>query len=178
MAEDPNDKKSESVEKIGGKLFGFIRKKVGSQEDAEDILQDVWYQFSRLINLDEIESLSGWLFRVARNRITDFYRKSQTESYDDWTGDDGELGWREILFGQAETAADELFKEIFWEELMHALDELPENQREVFVKTEIEGKKLREVSEELGENIKSVTSRKGYAVKHLRTRLARLYNEL
>lgn len=166
------------ISKNRNRLFGFIRNRVGTNEDAEDILQDVWYQFSRLINLDEIESITGWLYRVARNRITDFYRKSSEDSYDDWLEDEEGVGWREILFGEPENASEELFKELFWEELMSALDELPENQREVFMKTEIEGKKLREVAEEEGESIKTITSRKGYAVKHLRTRLKKLYDEL
>ena len=167
-----------SIEKNRKGLFGFIRNRVNTNEDAEDILQDVWYQFSRLINLDEIESITGWLYRVARNRITDFYRKSGEESYDDWLEGEEGIGWREILFGEPENASDEMFKELFWEELMGALDELPDNQREVFIKTEIDGMKLREVAEESGENLKSVISRKGYAVKHLRTRLKKLYDEL
>ena len=166
------------ISKNRNRLFGFIRNRVGTNEDAEDILQDVWYQFSRLINLDEIESITGWLYRVARNRITDFYRKSSEDSYDDWLEDEEGVGWREILFGEPENASEELFKELFWEELMSALDELPENQRDVFMKTEMEGKKLREVAEEEGESIKTITSRKGYAVKHLRTRLKKLYDEL
>lgn len=176
MSEKPPIEKS--IEKNRSGLFGFIRKRVSSNEDAEDILQDVWYQFSRLINLDEIESITGWLYRVARNRITDFYRKSREESFDNWLDDDEGMGWKEILFSEPENASEELFKEFFWEELMSALDELPGNQRDVFVKTEIEGMKLREVAEESGENIKSVTSRKGYAVKHLRKRLKKLYDEL
>ncbi len=167
-----------SIEENRKGLFGFIRNRVNTNEDAEDILQDVWYQFSRLINLDEIESITGWLYRVARNRITDFYRKSGEESYDDWLEGEEGIGWREILFGEPENASDEMFKELFWEELMGALDELPDNQREVFIKTEIDGMKLREVAEESGENLKSVISRKGYAVKHLRTRLKKLYDEL
>ncbi len=169
---------ADSVKENRNRLFGFIRNRVRNDEDAEDILQEVWYQLSRLINLDEIESISAWLFRVARNKITDFYRKSKEESYDNWL--DGEAGeaWREILFGQPESEVDEWYRSLFWETLMTALDELPEKQKEAFVKTELEGFKLKEVAAESGESIKTITSRKSYAVKHLRNRLKELYNEL
>ena len=168
----------DSVNENRNRLFGFIRKRVRSDEDAEDILQEVWYQLSRLINLDEIESLSAWLFRVARNKITDLYRKSSEESYDHWLeGEDG-LGWREILFGEPENEIDAMYRELFWETLMNALEELPVNQKEAFVKSELEGQKLREIAEQSGESIKTITSRKNYAVKHLRSRLKELYDEL
>jgi RNA polymerase sigma factor (sigma-70 family) len=168
----------ESVEKNQNRLFGFIRKRVRTDEDAEDILQEVWYQLSRLISLDEIESISGWLYRVARNKITDWYRKSSEASYDDWLEDDESQGWAEILFREPENEIDEMYKELFWERLMQALDELPEAQREAFVKSELEGMKLKEIAELSDENLKTIISRKGYAVKHLRLRLKELYDEL
>ena len=173
------DRLESSSEKNSNRLFGFIRNRVKSNEDAEDILQDVWYQLSRLINLDDIENVSGWLFRVARNRIVDLYRKSSEDLIEDQLFlDDGEFDVREILFGEAESISDQLFKDLFWEELMDALEALPIEQREVFVKSELEGMKLREIAEERGESIKTITSRKGYAVKHLRSRLKKLYEEL
>ncbi len=173
------DRLESSIATNKNKLFGFIRKRVKTNEDAEDIIQDVWYQFSRLINLDEIESISGWLYRVARNKITDLYRKSREEPVEELLfldGDDTDM--RDILFGQAETISDQLFKDLFWEELMDALEALPAEQREVFVKSELEGMKLREIAKEKNESIKTITSRKGYAVKHLRSRLIKLYDEL
>lgn len=173
------DQLESSIATNKGKLFGFIRKRVKTNEDAEDVIQDVWYQFSRLINLDEIESISGWLYRVARNKIVDLYRKTSEEPVEDLLfldGDDSQM--REILFGEAETISDQLFKDLFWEELMDVLEELPKEQREVFVKSELEGMKLREIAEEKKESIKTITSRKGYAVKHLRSRLIELYDEL
>ena len=173
------DRLESSIEKNSNKLFGFIRKRVRSNEDAEDILQDVWYQLSRLINLDEIENISAWLFRVARNRIVDLYRKTSEDLVEDQLFlDDEEFDMREILFGEAESISDQLFKDLFWEELMDALEELPSEQRDVFVKSELEGMKLREIAEEKEESIKTITSRKGYAVKHLRGRLKKLYDEL
>ena len=169
------------VKDYGRKLFGFIRGKVRSDEDAEDILQDVWYQFSNMTNLDEVESISGWLHQVARNKVTDRYRKRTTDSLEDYeyTDDEGELHIREILSMDVSDNADmAMFKEVFWEELMKALDELPDNQRNVFVQNELEDKTLQEIADETGENLKTIISRKGYAIKHLRMRLNYLYQEI
>lgn len=170
-----------TVQQFGKKLFGFIRGKVKTTEEAEDILQDVWYQFSRLTNLDELENTGAWLYRVAQNRVTDKYRKKKSESLEDFTyeNDDQEISFKEILLLD-ETANPELaiFKEQFWNELMAALDELPENQREVFVLNEIEDFTLQEIADQKGENLKTIISRKGYAVKYLRKKLQHLYNEI
>ena len=172
---------TDTVQQFGKKLFGFIRGKVKTTEEAEDILQDVWYQFSRLTNLDELENVSAWLYRVAQNRVTDNYRKKKTENLEDYTyeNDENEISFKEILLLD-ETANPELaiFKEQFWHELMEALDELSENQREVFLLNEIEDYTLQEIADKKNENLKTIISRKGYAVKHLRKRLQHLYNEL
>ena len=172
---------TDTVQQFGKKLFGFIRGKVKTTEEAEDILQDVWYQFSRLTNLDELENVSAWLYRVAQNRVTDNYRKKKTENLEDYTyeNDENEISFKEILLLD-ENANPELaiFKEQFWHELMEALDELPENQREVFLLNEIEDYTLQEIADKKDENLKTIISRKGYAVKHLRKRLQHLYNEL
>ena len=172
---------TDTVQQFGKKLFGFIRGKVKTTEEAEDILQDVWYQFSRLTNLDELENVSAWLYRVAQNRVTDNYRKKKTENLEDYTyeNDENEISFKEILLLD-ETANPELaiFKEQFWHELMEALDEMPENQREVFLLNEIEDYTLQEIADKKNENLKTIISRKGYAVKHLRKRLQHLYNEL
>ena len=172
---------TETVQQFGKRLFGFVRGKVKTTEEAEDILQDVWYQFSRLSNLDELENVSAWLYRVAQNRVTDNYRKKKTENLEDYTyeNDENEISFKEILLLD-ENASPELalFKEEFWNELMQALDELPENQKEVFLLNEIEDFTLQEIADQKGENLKTIISRKGYAVKHLRKRLQHLYNEL
>jgi len=172
---------TETVQQFGKRLFGFVRGKVKTTEEAEDILQDVWYQFSRLSNLDELENVSAWLYRVAQNRVTDNYRKKKTENLEDFTyeNDENEISFKEILLLD-ENASPELalFKEEFWSELMQALDELPENQKEVFLLNEIEDFTLQEIADQKGENLKTIISRKGYAVKHLRKRLQHLYNEL
>jgi RNA polymerase sigma factor (sigma-70 family) len=177
------DKKQNIIQAVGlyGKqLLGFIRGKVNSDEDAEDILQDVWYQYSNLSELEAIESVSGWLYRVAKNKITDRFRKKKTERLEDHTfgNEDGEINFKEILLAEPSSAEDNFFKKLFWEELMNALEELPENQRSVFVQNELEDKTLQEIADASGENLKTIISRKGYAIKHLRGRLNNLYNEL
>ncbi|MGI9543041.1 MAG: RNA polymerase sigma factor [Cyclobacteriaceae bacterium] len=168
-----------SIKQYGNRLFVFIRNRVRSNEEAEDILQEVWYQFSRIINLDEVESISGWLFRVARNKITDRYRKQSDDLYEDLLfGDSEGAVLREILFSTADTPEDAFFKELFWEELTAALDELPEAQRNAYVWNELEGMTLREIAEKSNESIKTIISRKQYAIKHLRKRLQALYDDL
>ena len=181
MSDERHFSITETVQQFGKRLFGFVRGKVKTTEEAEDILQDVWYQFSRLSNLDELENVSAWLYRVAQNRVTDNYRKKKTENLEDFTyeNDENEISFKEILLLD-ENASPELaiFKEEFWNELMQALDELPENQKEVFLLNEIEDFTLQEIADQKGENLKTIISRKGYAVKHLRKRLQHLYNEL
>lgn len=180
MAQDTGKNISNTISTYGKRLFGFIRAKVNTNEDAEDLLQDVWFRFSQLTNLDELESVSGWLYQVARNRVTDFYRKQKTESLEDnsYENEEGELSFKEILLAD-DTHHPELkqFKNLFWEQLLEALDELPANQREVFVRHELEDESLQQIADSTGENIKTIISRKGYAVKHLRERLEDLYNE-
>lgn len=181
MSDERHFSITETVQQFGKRLFGFVRGKVKTTEEAEDILQDVWYQFSRLSNLDELENVSAWLYRVAQNRVTDNYRKKKTENLEDFTyeNDENEISFKEILLLD-ENASPELalFKEEFWSKLMQALDELPENQKEVFLLNEIEDFTLQEIADQKGENLKTIISRKGYAVKHLRKRLQHLYNEL
>jgi RNA polymerase sigma factor (sigma-70 family) len=168
------------VADYGRRLAAFIRKRVATDEDAEDVLQDVWYQLSNLPALDAIESISGWLFRVARNRLTDRQRKRRETLLDDlaFEDEDGEsTQFAELLAAiEADEDAPEL-KRLFWQQFMDALDELPEAQRSVFIQNEIEEKTFAEISAATGENIKTLISRKGYAVKHLRRRLQDLYTE-
>lgn len=165
------------VKDYGNRLFGFIRGRVNSDEDAEDILQDVWYQVSTLVDLDSINSISGWLFRVARNKLTDRYRRQKSVSVN-ITDDVEESGWLNALASLDDSPESRQFREIFWEELIDALDELPESQRQVFVMNELEDMTLQEIADKTQENLKTIISRKGYAVKHLRKRLADLYQEL
>lgn len=180
MAEQARKNKTWAIKEYGKRLFGFIRGRVRNEEDAEDLLQDVWYQFSNLSDLDEVESMSGWLYQVARNKITDYYRRKRTGSIEDYAyeNEEGELNFREMLLMDDTDPDSALFREMFWEELMNGLAELPEKQREVFVLNELENMTLQQIADRTGENIKTVISRKGYAVKHLRSKLETLYKEL
>lgn len=162
-------------------MFSFIQRRTKSLEDAEDILQEVWFQLSRLTNLDELENISAWLYAVSRNKITDSLRKRKHDSLEDFTTSDEE-GFSEIkdilLMDTSNNPELELFKELFWSELQLALDELPENQRHVFIQNEMEDKTLQEIADASGENIKTIISRKGYAIKHLRKKLQPIYKDL
>lgn len=176
------EKKQNIIQTVGlyGKqLLGFIRGKVPTDEDAEDILQDVWYQYSNLDEIEAIDSVSGWLYRVAKNRITDKFRKKKTERLEDFAyeNENGEINFKEILLAETQTTEDAFFKKLFWEELMNALEDLPEKQRDSFVQSELEDKTLQQIADESGENIKTIISRKGYAVKFLRERLNNLYKD-
>lgn len=181
MADNPKQNIVGTVRQYGRRLFGFIRKRVKTDEDAEDILQDVWYQLSNAVNLSEIEQMSGWLFQVARNRIIDRQRKKGTELIDDLsigTDEEDSLPLADLLAFDDNTPETEYIKNFFWQELFDALEELPENQRQVFIMNELEDKTLQQIADETGENLKTIISRKGYAVKHLRKRLENLYTEL
>ena len=170
----------QAIKDYGQQLFGFIRSRVGTDEDAEDILQDVWYQFSNIAEMEAIESVSGWLYRVARNKITDNYRKRKNEPLEDrlLESDEGEMNFREILLADNQDPEAENLKQLFWEELFNALNELPENQREVFILNELEDMTLQEIANRKNENLKTIISRKRYAVLHLRQRLENLYNDI
>ncbi|MBC6110723.1 RNA polymerase sigma factor [Pedobacter fastidiosus] len=168
-----------TVANYGKRLFSFIRGRVNTDEDAEDILQDVWYQLSNQPEAGTIEQISGWLYRVARNKITDKYRKQKDVLIEDlsYEDEDGEINFREILLAESFSPEEESLKKLFWDQLFLALEELPENQRYIFVQNELEDRTFQEIADETGENIKTLISRKGYAVKHLRNRLQNLYQE-
>jgi len=172
---------TETIKEFNRKLSGFVRNRVKTDEDAEDILQDVWMQLSNLGNIGDLENVSAWLYEVARNKITDKSRKKTNLSLEEFVYEDEEGGFnfKEILLLD-DTNNPELafFKEMFWKEFQTALDELPENQREVFLLNEMEDMTLREIADQKGENLKTIISRKGYAVKHLRNKLNYLYEEL
>jgi RNA polymerase sigma factor (sigma-70 family) len=172
---------TKTIQQFGKNLLGFVRGRVKSLEDAEDVVQDVWYQFSKLNNVAELENVSAWLYEVARNKITDKGRKKSNLAIEDYSyeNDDGEFNFKEILL-MDDSSNPELgfFKELFWKEFQTALDELPENQRNVFLLNEMEDMTLQQIADQQGENIKTIISRKGYAVKHLRNKLSYLYKEL
>lgn len=177
MAEKRERKISNVINEYGNRLFRFIRGRVPTNADAEDISQEVWYQLSRVVELDSIEQISGWLYRVARNRITDNFRKQKPELLEDknFENEEGNFNFKDILMAETVSPEEEDLKEIFWEELFKALDELPVDQRNVFVWNELEDQTFQEIADRTGINIKTLISRKGYAVKHLRVRLESLY---
>lgn len=172
---------SQTVTSYGGKLMSFIRPKVKNTEDAEDILQEVWYQFSSLTNLSEIVNVGGWLYRVTSNKIIDKYRKKKTENLEDFVyeDEDGEFSLKDILLMDDSAGPEvKMFQDEIWKKLFEALDELPEKQRLVYTENELNDKTLQQIADEQGENIKTIISRKNYAVKHLRSRLRQLYEDL
>ena len=172
---------SKTIQEFGEKLFGFVRKKVKTTEDAEDILQEVWFQLSNLSDIAELDNVSAWLYEVARNKITDKARKKKNLSIEEYgyETEDGEFNFKEILLLD-DTGNPELtfFKELFWKEFQQALEELPANQKEVFILNEIEDMTLQQIADQNGEKLKTIISRKGYAVKHLRSKLNYLYQEM
>jgi RNA polymerase sigma factor (sigma-70 family) len=181
MAEQRSVSITKTIQQFGKNLFGFVRGRVKSLEDAEDVVQDVWYQLSKLNNIAELENVSAWLYEVARNRITDKGRKKTNLALEDFSyeSEEGEFNFKEILLMDDSNNAElGFFKELFWKEFQTALDELPENQREVFLLNEMEDLTLQQIAEQKGENLKTIISRKGYAVKHLRSKLNYLYKEL
>ncbi|VXB19370.1 MULTISPECIES: RNA polymerase sigma factor [Chryseobacterium] len=172
---------SQTVSSYGGKLMSFIRPKVKNTEDAEDILQEVWYQFSSLTNLSEIVNVGGWLYRVTANKITDKYRKKKTENLEDFVyeDEDGTFSIKDILLLDDSAGPEvKMFQDEIWKKLFDALEELPEKQKLVYMENELNDKTLQQIADEQGENIKTIISRKNYAVKHLRNRLKQLYEDL
>jgi len=172
---------SEVVKREQSRLRNFIRRRVPDPRDAEDILQEVFYELveaNRL--LMPIEHVTGWLFRVARNRITDLFRKKKPESFSDAAvaGDDEELLQLEDLLPSPNAGPDALYaRSVLLDELEFALDELPDEQREVFVGHELEGRTFKQMAAETGVSVNTLLSRKRYAVLHLRERLQSIYHE-
>jgi len=168
----------QAIKSYGKQLFAFIRSRVPTNEDAEDILQDVWYQLSNQSSPEEIDSMSGWLHRVAKNKITDKYRKKKESRLDDQINSDEEnLSIAELFLADDSNPDIKELQQLFWETLLDALEELPQNQREVFILNELEDKTLQQIADMQHENLKTIISRKRYAVQHLRKRLEDLYNE-
>ena len=172
---------SEIVAEERSRLRNFIRKRVADPSDAEDILQEVFYELveaNRL--LMPIEHVTGWLFRVARNRITDLFRKKKPETFSDAAVEDeaGELLQIEDLVPSPDAGPEALYvRNMLLDELEFALGELPDEQREVFLAHELKGRSFKELSAESGVNVNTLLARKRYAVLHLRERLQSIHDE-
>lgn len=166
------------------KFLGFIRQRVRSQEEAEDILQDVFTNvLAASKNVQKpIENIASWVFTAVRNRIIDSYRKKRAETFSDMQtpgqAEDGVDPFENFLGDEKNTPESDLVRKTIWESVQKSLAELPEEQREVFVKNEFEGISFREMSEESGVNINTLLARKRYAVLHLRKQLKYLYTSL
>ena len=181
MALEQDRRISEVVRREQSRLRNFIRRRVPDPRDAEDILQDVFYKLveaNRL--LMPIDHVTGWLFRVARNRITDLFRKKKPESFSDAAvaDEDDELLEFEDLLPSPDAGPEALYaRNVLLDELAMAVDELPEEQREVFVAHELEGRSFEEIARETGVSVNTLLSRKRYAVLHLRELLQSVYDE-
>jgi len=171
MTPREDQRMSEVVERERSRLRNFIRRRVPDPRDAEDVLQDVFYELveaNRL--LMPIEHVTGWLFQVARNRITDLFRSKQPESFGDSVED---------LLPSADAGPEESYaRNVLLDELALAVDELPAEQREVFIGHELEGRSFKDMAAATGVSVNTLLSRKRYAVLHLRKRLQSMYDEL
>ncbi len=181
MAAQQDQRISDAIRRERERLRSFIRRRVRDAQDAEDVLQDV---FAELVEAERlmrpVDEIGAWLYRVARNRITDLFRKKRPESFSDTApvGENGERLRLEDLLPSPEAGPDALYaRQVLLEELEAAIEELPEEQREVFVAHELEGRSFKEMAAETGVSINTLLSRKRYAVLHLRERLQDIYDE-
>jgi RNA polymerase sigma factor (sigma-70 family) len=167
-----NDRLTDIFRREQGRLRSFVRRRVADEGDAEDILQDVFYALVEANWLTRpVEQASAWLFRVARNRIIDFFRKKRPVQFEDEGIED--------LLPSADAGPEEAYvRSLLWEELEQALAELPEEQRSVFIAHEIDGRSFKELAAETGVPVNTLLSRKRYAVLHLRERLKEINEEI
>jgi RNA polymerase sigma factor (sigma-70 family) len=184
MAAEQNRLLEETVQRERRRLLEFIRRRIPQEEDPEDVLQDVFAELTEAFRMERvIDRVSGWVYRVARNKIADLFRKRRTESlearYEKEYGDGEEgLGLNDLLPDPSAGPEAEYARRVIMSELMLALDELPEEQRWVFWENEIEERPFRELAEEAGVSLNTLLSRKRYAVLFLRERLRDLYDDM
>jgi RNA polymerase sigma factor (sigma-70 family) len=171
---------TQSIKAYSSRLLGFIKQRISSNEDAEDILQEVFYQFAG--NTEPIEQVTSWLFTVARNKITDRYRKHKLPLIDDLqpSAGDGEeaFDWKDLVPAETDSPETTYLRNLFWEELQLALDELPAEQRDAFIQHEMEGISFKQMAQASGVTVATLISRKRYAVLYLRERLQGMRDEL
>ena len=180
MASQQDQRIADTVRQEKGRLWNFIRRRVPDAGDAEDILQDVFYELVEAYRMMQpIEQVGAWLFRVARNRITDRFRKKKPELFAEQpvAGEDEAMSFEDLLPSADAGPEASYARSVVLEELEDALDELPEEQRAVFLATEFEGNSFRELAEASGVSINTLLSRKRYAVQYLRRRLQKVYAE-
>jgi len=173
---------SDAIDREQSRLRNFIRKRVADPGDAEDILQEVFYELVQAYRMMKpVEQVTAWLFRVARNRITDLFRKKKPDAFMDdpvATTEEGELQRLEDLLPSSDAGPEAAYaRSVLVDELEAALDELPEDQREVFIAHELMGHSFKELAAKTGVSVNTLLSRKRYAVLQLRERLQDIYNE-
>ena len=181
MSNDIRNSAAGIVSQLGQRLMRFIRARVPNEADAEDILQDVWQQLVTTLEDGPVERVGGWLYKVARNRIIDQYRKPRAASLDALAAeselDDEAFEFPRFLLQDPTTPGSEDLCNLFWEQLHAALAELPEEQRQVFVWHELEGLSFQEIAALTGDNLNTLLSRKRYAMLRLRERFQQLRDE-
>jgi len=181
MMAEQDQRISEAIARDKTRLRNFIRRRVADPSDAEDILQEVFYELVETYRLMKpIEQVGAWLFRVARNRIIDLFRKKKPDpsTNDPVVAEDGELVTLEDLLPSVDAGPEAAYaRTVLLEELEDALAELPDEQREVFLAHEIEGRSFKKLAAETGLSVNTLLSRKHYAVVHLRERLQEVYDE-
>jgi RNA polymerase sigma factor (sigma-70 family) len=181
---EQNQRLEEAVHENRNKLFAFIRQRVDSSSDAEDVLQDVFEELTEAYRLTTpIEQVASWLIRVAKNKIIDRYRKKKTLALEDQKfaagdGDDEPLLIADLLKGNGSSPDSQFDNNLLWSMIEEGLDELPPEQRDVFVSHELDGKSFLEISAESEVSVNTLLSRKRYAVLHLREKLREVYDEM
>jgi len=170
---------TDHIQQYEAELAAFIRSRVGRNEDADDLLQEVWYQLSKALQQTAIKNVRAWVYRVARNKIIDLYRKQSPEGLEDlfFDEEEEESYAMESLMISDESPEVTYVQDQFWEALYEALDGLPEKQRQVFIQNELEGMTMREIAENEGVGLKTIISRKTYAIRVLRQQLGWLLGE-
>ena len=179
MSTEQKRRVSQVVSDMGRGLMRFIRSRVSSDAEAEDVLQDVWQQLVTTIDGGAVEQVGSWLYTVARNKIIDRYRKPKMASLESMAADadEAEFDFADFFLRDDNTPRTEHLRSQFWEKLYAALAELPEEQRQVFVWHELEALSFQDIAELTGDNVNTLISRKRYAVLHLRNRLESLREE-
>jgi len=170
---------TETISRERGRLGNFIRQRVPDSSEAEDILQDVFFDYVEAYRLPEpIEQVGAWLYRVARNRIIDRFRKKKEEPLPQWSEEEDGECWLENVLPSPDAGPEAAYaRTVLLEELYVALDELPREQRDVFIAHELEGRSFKELAAESGVAVNTLLARKRYAVLHLRARLQAIYDE-
>jgi RNA polymerase sigma factor (sigma-70 family) len=181
MSDDVRNRAAGIVSLAGQHLKRFIRPRVSSDADAEDILQDVWQRLVATLEDGPVEQIWAWLYTVTRNRIADQYRRPQMTSLDDLAAEmglgDEEFGLVDFFLRENQTPEKEYMRNLFWKQLQAALADLPPEQRDIFIWHELEGQPFEAIAKRTGENINTLLSRKRYAVLHLREKFANFYKE-